>query len=367
MQLIETQGRRYGSVVRRIPWLALALACAQVPVEAERPSVQTVVYGGTCDASAGVSLGGGRFLVGSDEDNRLRIYRTAEGGAEIGSSGDLSQRLDAVPHKGGYRELDIEGAARLGDRIFWIGSHGRGGKQGNVRPTRRRLFAVRVHETDGEVRVELETGYYASLVDDLLTAHEEDPERWPGFDPADALGRGPREPGGLNIEGLAATRDGRGLWLGFRNPLDEAGRALLLRVDNPVALLSGDDSAKFGEFRALDLDRRGIRSIAFVPELDRYYLVAGPASERGVGSALYRWSGLPGDHAELERNLDDLARSFVAEALFYDGDTEALQLLSDDGTLEVRGGGEARPCKTWGDRPELQSFRGLALPADRGP
>jgi hypothetical protein len=347
-----------------VPALA-ALACAQAPVEAQRPPVPTVVYGGTCDASAAVSLGGGSFLVGSDEDNRLRIYRTLDGGAEVGGSGDLSRQLGAVPRKQGYRELDIEGAARLGDRIFWIGSHGRGGKQGDVRPTRRRLFAVRVHDSDGEVRVELEPGYYDSLVDDLLAAFKKDPERWAGFDPADALGRGPKEAGGLNIEGLAATRDGRGLWLGFRNPLDEAGHALVLRVDNPEALLSGDGPASFGAFRTLDLGHRGIRSIEFVPELDRYYVIAGPAGERGLGSALYTWSGDGG--AELDRNLDDLARQFSAEALFYDSDSETLHLLSDDGTVELRSGNEVRPCKSWTDRPELLSFRGVALPIGNSP
>ena len=47
----------------------------------------------------------------------------------------------------------------------------------------------------------------------------------------------PEELGGFNIEGLAATPDGR-LLLGFRNPITE-GKALVVPIENPKEVVNG--------------------------------------------------------------------------------------------------------------------------------
>ena len=74
-----------------------------------------------CDASAAVALNNELFAVANDEDNSLRIYHAAKGGAPVYRH-DLSTLL-RVDHK--KSETDLEGASWLGDRIFWISSHGR--------------------------------------------------------------------------------------------------------------------------------------------------------------------------------------------------------------------------------------------------
>ena len=48
----------------------------------------------------------------------------------------------------------------------------------------------------------------------------------------------PKEPGGLNIEGLTSTPEGA-LLIGFRNPIPE-GKALLIPLKNPLDLVTKD-------------------------------------------------------------------------------------------------------------------------------
>jgi len=73
--------------------------------------------------------------VGNDEDNRIRIYRADSPGMPA-SSVDCSGFLRV---SGKNRETDLEGAALLDDRIFWIGSHGEKSSR-PLRANRRRLF-----------------------------------------------------------------------------------------------------------------------------------------------------------------------------------------------------------------------------------
>src|SRR5678815_5624216 len=106
--------------------LLKTLGCAVAVLDAsaaapERPVSAPTIYHGMCDASAAVALDGDHFAVGNDEDNRLRIYRTSQDGMPV-QSRDLSAFLKVNPQR---PESDLEGAAWLGDRIFWITSHGR--------------------------------------------------------------------------------------------------------------------------------------------------------------------------------------------------------------------------------------------------
>jgi hypothetical protein len=76
---------------------------------------------GMSGASAAIFLDAGRVVVASDEDNRLRVYDPA-------ASQPAIQVWDASPWlhlSGRHAECDLEGAARVGNRIYWIGSHGR--------------------------------------------------------------------------------------------------------------------------------------------------------------------------------------------------------------------------------------------------
>ncbi len=98
---------------------------------------------------------------------------------------------------------------------------------------------------------------------------------------------------GLNIEGLAVSKDARALLLGLRSPLVQ-GRALLIPVTNPVAALGLGESAPQPVALAapllLDLGGLGFRSIEWDGAKRHYLIVAGSADDNEV-YRLYTWSG----------------------------------------------------------------------------
>src|SRR5438874_5294174 len=83
--------------------------------------VRPAKYSGMADASGAVAVNSNLFLVADDEENKLRLYRSNQGGAPI-KEFDLDAFLEV---RGKTLEADLEGGARIGDRAFWIGSHGR--------------------------------------------------------------------------------------------------------------------------------------------------------------------------------------------------------------------------------------------------
>lgn len=165
---------------------------------------------------------------------------------------------------------------------------------------------------------------------------------------ADAALLAPEAAGGLNIEGLAATPDGR-LLIGFRNPAP-GGSALIVPLENPKDLIKGK-KAKFGLPITLDLKGRGIRSIELVSG-SGYLVVAGPTADNG-SFALLRWSGTSGAAAQAVPQVE--FENFRPEALFAIPDTDTVQILSDDGGANMDG----MRCK---DREKSrQSFRSMTV------
>ena len=112
---------------------------------AQAPAI--VQYPDMCDASAAVAVDKNLFIAASDEDNVLRVYRRDK--PEQPQRIDLTSFLKLAP---GSPEIDIEGAARIADVVYWIGSHGQN-KNGKNRPNRHRLLATRIPVMDGEVEV----------------------------------------------------------------------------------------------------------------------------------------------------------------------------------------------------------------------
>jgi hypothetical protein len=317
--------------MRRIRLAFLAIAGLLGASWAASQTITT--YEGLCDASAAVALDADHFAVADDEHNTLQIYR--RGAPKPVGALKLDRFLETE------KESDLEGAATLAGVTYWIASHGRNA-DGKVRKDRHRLFATEVVpglpgptlRTIGEVHRTLlkELTHAAALKPYALEA---------------ASRRAPEAPGGLNIEGLAATPDGR-LLIGFRNPIP-AGGALVVPIENPRALLAGKP-ARFGTPIELPLGERGIRSIELVGS--QYLVVAGPPADDG-SFALYRWSGKAGDKPQpLAVDLQTLH----PEALFEIPGTASVQVLSDDGGVRV--GGVA--CK---DLPRgRRSFRSIIVP-----
>lgn len=304
-----------------------------------RPSEGILAHEGCCDASAAVALPGNRFVMANDEDNLLRVYAVGEAGGPIARfdvTGYIQANLEEP-------EADIEGAARIEDVVFWITSHGRN-KDGELRLSRRRFFAARFVDNHGELQWEAVGRPYKNLVHDLSTD--------PGFAEfrfAEAAERAPKEKGGLNIEGLAATPNGH-LLLGFRNPVPK-GIALIIPIINPMQVLEGQ-RPQFGEPIRFDLEGMGIRSLEM--GAGKYWIVAGPTNGKG-DFRLYEWKDL--QSAPLLRS-DILFRDLNPEAFFFVGEaaTPSVVILSDDGTRELQG----EDCKDLMD-PNDKYFRSMGV------
>lgn len=317
------------------PYLRCCLAVAFTASLTSAAAAQTAtVYRGPCDASAVTALDADHFVVGDDEHNILHIYR--QGQAQPVGRADLSAFLATANGE----EADIEGAAAVGTRIYWITSHARDTK-GRVRPDRHRFFATDV--IPGNPPTLKPAGQaYARLLDDLLAADTLAPYRL-----ARAARRTAEAEGGLNIEGLAATPEGT-LLIGLRNPLHQ-GRALLIPLLNPGELIDGG-RARFGAPVEIDLDRRGIRSIERIGT--SYVIAAGPTADAG-SFALFRWSGRAGEAAAMITGID--LRDLRPEALFAIPGGKSVQVLSDDGGIRV-GGVECKKLPAG-----RQTFRSLTI------
>jgi hypothetical protein len=309
------------------------------------PSI--VLYQGTCDASAAVRIGSSsRFVAASDEDHILRIYNQEAPGAPENTV-DLEAFLKpAEPGK----EPDIEGAAAIGDRIYWVTSHGRN-KDREEQESRQRFFATSVTLNGGEVCIEPCGRPYKRLIRDLLGTPELNQ-----FNLARAVTLAPEETGGLNLEGLAPTPEGYVL-LGFRNPVPD-GRALIVALKNPDELVeNGAASANLSVAGRLALGGRGIRAIEFVPESRSYLIVAG-AFDDAHEFKLYKWSGRRGDEGTpIDVEIGDCKPEELIVTRVQSGSHE-LELLSDDGDREVDG----RKCKK--TKPQNRGFRGLRMTID---
>lgn len=270
------------------------------------------VYRGMCDASAAAALGPDLFVVANDERNALKVYH--RGQADATSVVDLSDFLGTKQDK----ESDLEGAATLGERIYWISSHGRN-KKGKRVESRHRFFATELH--DGQL---VAVGQpYTRLLDDMIAAPQL--QQYP-FAQASSLM--PEAEGAFNIEGLAATADG-GLLIGLRNPAPR-GMALVIPLLNPAAVVDGAP-ARLGTAFELDLGGMAIRSMELVGEA--YMIIAGPPADEG-DFALYQWSGQARDKPV--RLAHEHFGAVRPEALFAIPGTRKLQILSDDGGSHVK-------------------------------
>jgi hypothetical protein len=318
-------------------WRMTGAAVLAIALSPNIAGAQTSVseYGQICDASAAVAVDADHFVVADDERNTLQTYRRGDR-APVASL-DLSAFLGTEPDK----ESDLEGAAAIEGRIYWISSHGRN-SSGELQKRRRRFFATVVTSAaEGPVLKPIGTAY-TELLSDLLAAPQLAP-----YALKDAASRPPEAKDGLNIEGLAATPDGR-LLVGFRNPIP-GRKALLVPIENPDDLIH-EKKARLGAPIELDLGNRGIRSIELVGS--SYLIVAGPPADDGT-FRLFRWSGAAVDKPVEIHGVDFDGLS--PEALFAVPQTDTVQILSDDGGKDVDG----VACKK--QKKSQRSFRSIIV------
>lgn len=312
------------SAVIRLLAPLLPLACVMTQSLALASGPVTVRFG-LCDASAGAAISDTAFAVADDETNILRIYSLG-GGAQPLRQLDLDQALDVDPRE---PEVDIEGAAKIGDVIYWISSHARN-KNGKLRESRHRFFATRVTGRGAEAGLEMAGRVAKDLQQAILALPEAREHQF-----SKAVAMAPKEFGAFNIEGLAAGPEGS-LWIGLRNPIPK-GRAMLLRLVNPAEVVFNGASPRFGPCAQLDFGGLGVRDL--LGEGDRLLILAG-AHDGGGKSKLYTWDGGAGRPVQLQPQLP---KGFNPEAILsIPGKPGAYLLLSDDGSKQVEG----QDCKS---------------------
>jgi len=281
-------------------------------------------------------MGNDHFIVANDEDNSLRIYRLGYPDPVMAYSLDSFAKVD--PEK---PEMDIEAAARIGNRVYWITSHG-ANKNAKDRPGRRRFLATDISFKDGEPEVTPVGLAYADLLDDMNASSQLKKYRLD-----DAAGIAPKDEGGLNIEGLAETPTGA-LLIGFRNPIP-GGNALIVTINNPGDVVQGK-KPEIGPVLELPLGGLGIRSIE--RNGDIYLIVAGPYEGNGT-FRLFRWQGPSGTAKPIPVLTLDFG-DLNPEALFISA-KGGTHILSDDGGREING----VDCK---DSPvEEHRFRAITI------
>jgi hypothetical protein len=308
--------------------VAIAALCAgMLSGVAAAATPAPVEHFGMCDASAAVAVGADQFLAANDEDNILRLYRR-DGADHEPRTFDLTTFLK-LPGDQKPREADIEGAAQINNRVYWIASHG-ANSEGKARPERRQLFATDLSNTNGDVKVTPVGTPYRGL----LEAMDKDP-LLSQYGLPQAAKFAPESDKGLNIEGLAATPEGF-LLIGFRNPVP-GGKALLIKLQNPDAVLGLAGKAppaapKFAAPIELPLGGLGIRSIEYARNLRAYLIVAGPHGKGGPFK-LYKWA----EGAAPVPLRIEIPSGLRPEALFALADGKTYQLLSDDGDEQIGG------------------------------
>jgi hypothetical protein len=263
-------------------------------------SAEQKEYKGLCEASAAVALDDNHFAVASDETNVVLIYRKG--------------KLEPV-HKADFEDFttfdksDLEGAARIGSRVYWITSHSFN-KDGKDRPKRKLFFASEIKAGAGGPTLKPVGKPYFDLRDPLASA-----AGVPKFE--------------LNIEGLAATEQGA-LLIGLRGPL-KGGQAVVVPLNNPAEVIDKSKAPRFGNALLLDLKGLGIRSIDRVGTGDHQFIIsAGPVEDAKKPFRLYWWSGRATDKSPKE--IQDVSLDgLIPEAVISFSNESSVHVLSDDG------------------------------------
>jgi len=306
------------------------------------PLEEVLIYRGMSDASTAVAVGDGMFIVADDEDNVLRVYTIRGSGLPVFHC-DLTRFLNIYPE---HPEADIEGAAMIGDTIYWISSHGRN-KDGKMRPNRYRFFATSVKVENGNVVIRPIGIPCKTLIHSLVKtvpARRLGLARATRFDSQNLTKRelkslAPKQYG-LNIEGLCASGDGQTLYIGFRNPRPFDGassrvKALVVALNNPKQVIERGEPPIFGEPILWDLGGLGTRSMEYSHFHKAFFIIAGPRNAE-PGFVLYRWSGEKEAPPVPVRKLSPDESGFSPEALVTFENSGKFLLLSDDGTLAIK-------------------------------
>lgn len=356
--------------------LVICMCCMLNSTFGAELSDKILIYRGASDASAAVAIDENRYVVADDENNILRVYNTLKDRLPI-SSYDLTDFLDIEPE---HPEADIEGVTMIGQRIYWITSHGRN-KDGKLRPNRYRFFATTVKNENGNITIAPVGRPCKNLIHNLVrtkTMYDLGLEEATQLDAKELTKEGrqklaPKEEG-LNIEGLCASADGAIIYIGFRNPrpvnkLSGRSNALVVPLNNPGRVVENGEAPIFGEPILWDFAASGIRSMEYSHFHKAYFIIAGSFNESS-DFTLYRWSGKKEEEPVMVQKLN--REKLNPEALVVFKNLNKFLVLSDDGALEIKVSGpwecmegEYQKYGTCQNKylidPEKKTFRGIWL------
>ncbi|MEH2068768.1 MAG: Ig-like domain-containing protein [Nostoc sp.] len=311
---------------------------------------------GTSDASTAIPIGGTFFLEADDENQVLRLYDSSKSGLPV-TGFDFTNSLGLTQSDGSgvLREVDLEAATEIGDRIFWLGSQSNS-DDGKNRPNRDRVFATDVTGTGASTTLSY-VGRYDFLKEDIInwdvTNGHGKGANYYGLAASAATNVGSKQSNGYNIEGLEIAPDNTTAYIAFRAPQVPPSRrsnALIVPVTNFASLISASSggtqgSAQFGAPIELDLGGRGIREIRKNAN-NQYVIIAGPAGDAGTAPndfRLYTWDGNPNSQPQLRAAT--FPASFNPEGIITIPnnltDTSQIQFVSDDGNTVLYNDGTA--------------------------
>ncbi len=296
------------------------------------PPVAT--YQQTADGSAAV-WAGDHFINFDDETNIARLYKAGTGSAPV-------KKWDLTSSLGLSNEADFEDAARIGNDVLLISSHGRN-KDGELKTDRYRFARLSVSGSGASTSLSV-TGYTKTLLQNML-----DSSKWQQPDTAvisllkertqletaTVPNLAPKADG-FNIEGLAqlpgsTTR----VAIGLRNPLIN-NQAIVITLENPLEAATGATPV-FGQAIRLDLAGYGVRAMAWSATDNMMYILAGHInSDPEANFFLYRWNGQPTSAAEYLGAYQHSSGGSL-EAILPHAGTKTLRILVDEGAVLVNG------------------------------
>jgi hypothetical protein len=303
-----------------------------------------VFHIGAADASAAIPIDSSLMWVGDDENQVIRMYNRNGSGLPVATF-NMTPFLELTDIEAGRpREVDIEAATRVGNRIFWLGAHSHANRA-EGRTNRSRLFATDISGSGASSTLSYAGRYDYLKLDlvnwDLSNGHGKGANYY-NFNFATTEGVDPKKPFGFNIEGLCMAPNSSTIaYIALRAPLvptNDLGVAILVPVLNFTTLAVGTDppgSAQFGAPIELDLFGRGFRSMEW--NGFEYLIIAGtPYDNTGKyprDFRLFTWSGNPADQPRERRtDLTDLNPEAIVELPSAPlQPTDVIQLISDNG------------------------------------
>ncbi|NOX74913.1 MAG: hypothetical protein GXP03_15280 [Alphaproteobacteria bacterium] len=215
---------------------------------------------------------------------------------------------------------DLEALAVDSDGMIYVLSSQSRNLSGK-RTSNRQMF-VRLRLNGGLLQA---TGRYKTLLKDMLAAY---PALVPSAKSSFAKGRL-----GFNIEGLSFSGDGGALLIGLRGPV-LGGGSLIAVLNNPKAVFDGQAPDFAPDLIRLDLDKGGIRALAYIPALDGF-LISAQKSHRKSAShnpfQLWFWSGNQAANPRPVTIAGLDTRKTEGIAQIRRGGRDYLLLVSDDG------------------------------------